>query len=242
MEAHTSELRSTYPASFVLPLSDELRSIDGWLELDPTRVAFRNGQGLELAMRIDRVAGVTLPPGASAESSPELEEADIDDLPLREASERSEPLGVMRLAGECGPAHVAWELLISPEDARTLGKELSAALGGTDLKSAGLAADPEVITLKRAGNVEAADPDPFANVFEPRRFRVPAWRPHLPTALRMPSRRSGSRSKPAAVTSRVDPDRCAMLVQRRRIVALVVLASVLVIAIELTVTLVLIPG
>ena len=246
MEAHASELRSTYPASFVLPLSEELGSIDGWLELDPKRVAFRNGQGLELAMRIDRVAGVTLPPGAVDEPAPApaLEEADIDDLPLREASDRSEPLGVMRLDGECGPAHVAWELLISPEDARMLGEELSAALGGTDLRSAGLAAEPEVLTLERADDAkgEATDPDPFAAVFEPHRFRVFGWRPHFPGRPRFPLHPSRSKDDLDPIPDDGDPERRALLVRRRRIVALVILAAVLVVAIELTVTLFLIPG
>ena len=247
--------KSTYPASFMLPLSDELRSIDGWLEIDPERVAFRNGHGLELQMRIDRVAGISLPElpsedqgaddrgtsrGGSEASLPDEEVSLADYKP----DELGEQLGVMHLAGECGPAHVDWELLIKPADAHTLGEELSAALGGTYLRTAGLNPNPEVITLERTGEVgqdvrPEAVPVAEHGHTHPRvglSDRVLAWRPGRRD---LQSYRARARAERRASA---DPERRALLIRRRRIAAMVLAAAVLVVAIELTVTLLIIPG
>lgn len=245
MGGPAAETKSTYPASFVLPLRDELRSIDGWLEIDPKRVAFRNGHGLELQMRIDRVAEISLPElpskdqgaddpgsieGRSGASLPDPEVSPAD----YESDEIGEQLGVMHLAGECGPAHVDWELLIKPADAHTLGEELSAALGGTDLRTAGLDANPEVITLERADTLESEYPPP--PVAKSRRARLLAWRP------RRPRFEAGRRETLNGPKPEVDPERHALLIRRRRIIAMVLAAALLVVAIELTVTLLILPG
>ena len=83
--------------------------------------------------------------------------------------------------------------------ARTLGEELSAALGGRDLRSAGLDPRPAVITLERDGELDEELHQPV-------------------------------------------PERRALLVRRRRIIALMVLTAALVAAIEIAVTVFLIPG
>ena len=231
MEASASHLTSTYPAAFMLPLSDELSSIEGWLELDAERVSFRNGAGLELRMRRDRIAGLSvsreaepdpqesdLPPPSEVEA-----EADIDDeAPMADADR---PPRLIRLAGECGPAAVCWELLINSEDALTLGQELSVALEDTIVVEGDLG--PAVVTI-----------DPDDGLDDDLTSSVDADPPSMPTKA-WPRRLIGlkRRSRPDAT-----PIDHRMLIRRRRIVAAILVTVALVVAIEVTVTVFLIPG
>ncbi len=232
MEVQASEVRSTFPASFVLPLSDASRSLDGWLELDTERVRFRNGAGLELGMRLDRVAGLSISVQAEDEMNAdagvaESDETEPHELPAEEFDGSDPPLQVMRLAGACGPAPVCWDLLISSEDAQTLGKELSAALGGKKLLMEGPSPSPDGITLKRDGEL---DDDLLPRIDERHAKLGSIWKTR---------RWRGQRgdTHPAAG----DEDR-AIVIRRRRVVALMVIAAALIIAIEVAVTLFLIPG
>jgi len=232
MAVSASDLKSTYPAAFMLPLSDELSSIEGWLELDAERVSFRNGAGLELRMRRDRIASLSVSP-EEAESDPQESdppppsevgaEGDIDDATPTADADR--PPRLIRLAGECGPAAVCWELLINSEDALTLGQELSVALGDTIVVEGDLG--PAVVTI-----------DPDSGLDDDLASSVVADPPSTPTKA-WPRRLIGLRPRRRPDATVIDH---RMLIRRRRIIAAILVTVALVVAIEVTVTVFLISG
>lgn len=225
MATQALEVRNTFPASFVLPLSDELRSIDGWLELDAERVAFRSGQGLELRMRLDRVAEVSLP-SEEEHSERSIEPTENGDLADDAAGDPLDPVGLMRLAGDCGPAAVAWDLLINRDDAHSLGEELSAALGDPSLVTEDVDSGMDVIPLERDSG---PSDDVLPQIDGHRRARLRNWW----------HRRREAQAQSWQAT---DHDRRALLIRRRRIMALMIATAVLIVAIEIAVTVFLVPG
>lgn len=237
MEASAPKERSAFPASFVLPMDEDAGSIEGWLEVDDQRVAFRNGAGLELRMRLDSLARVSIPsshdPDGGADepigppgSTPGTSEAGSSS-PERARRGAEAQLGVMRLAGDCGPAQVSWDLLISPGDAKTLGQELAVALGDDDI----------VTDVDHMPDVIALSDDSWLDDELSGRARTKALRTGA-AALRATAgaRRLLVGPSVKGAGGGLDGDRRAMIIRRRRVVAAMLITVAFVVAIEIILT------
>jgi hypothetical protein len=160
-------------ASYLLPLREEAATIDGWLELEGDRLRFTDARGLDLRMRLDRLAGVSF--GAASEAERRAGAPGVrGGAPPQGSGERRgarDSAGLMRLAGACGPARVRWELLVARDDALALGEAITVALDASglpcpelDLRAELEAAVPEHgLDSDRDAGIDQPEPEPAPN-------------------------------------------------------------------------------
>jgi len=216
MEGATRGVR----ASYLLPLREEAATIDGWLELDGDRLRFTDARGLDLRMRLDRLDGVSF--GAAAEAAQRASASSVSGARSEGTGERGgerSSAGLMRLAGACGPARVRWELLVARGDALALGEAITVALDASGLPS------PE---LDLRAELEAAVPEHYPD---------PDAGPdaeHLPDP-------AGEDDPEAWLDADLEDER-SRRVRRRRVIALAIAGTALLLSAEALIPLLVLRG